>query len=98
MIRFKSLRRWQRRKMNHKAANMSHDIHNIVTDIKQLKMSLSTPLQAGEGIEVYLHSFSISALDGCERSPSHPFALPVGNKRDANWIGNCVGSRAFMDF
>jgi len=27
-----------------------------------------------------------------------PFALLAGKVRDDNWIGNCVGTRAFMDF
>jgi hypothetical protein len=49
MIRFKRLRHCQLRNMNHKSANMSH---NIFTDIKRLKMSLSKPSQAGEGVEV----------------------------------------------
>jgi hypothetical protein len=42
MIGFKTLRHWQHRQMNHKSANISHNIHYIFTCTKQVKMSLST--------------------------------------------------------
>lgn len=91
MIRFKSLRHWESHKTNHKIGNMSHNTHNIVTDIKQLKMSLSTPLQAGEGVEVQLHPFSVSVLDECESLLHAPSALPAGKECDANWMGELCG-------
>jgi len=99
MIRSKNLRHSERYKTNHKTANMSHNTHKVFTDIKQLKMSLSTSLQAGEGVEVQLHPLSVSALDGCERSTSRP-QVPYPQERNAmpTERGNYGGSREFMDF
>jgi hypothetical protein len=50
------------------------------------------------GLEVYLHAFLISALDGDEWSASLPGRFtPRERAPGTNWIGGWVGSRAVLD-
>jgi hypothetical protein len=49
-------------------------------------------------VEVYLHSFLTSALDGDERSASRPGRFtPQGKAPGTHWIGGWVGPRAVLD-
>jgi hypothetical protein len=50
------------------------------------------------GVEVYLHTFLTSALDGGEWSASHPGRFtPRERAPCAHWIGGWVGSRTVLD-
>jgi hypothetical protein len=50
------------------------------------------------GVEVYLHAFLISALDGGEWSASHPGRYTNRERSpDTHWIGGWVGPRAGLD-
>jgi hypothetical protein len=50
------------------------------------------------GVEVQLHAFLTSALDGGDWSASRPgrFA-PTERAPGTHWIGGCVGPRAVLD-
>jgi hypothetical protein len=49
-------------------------------------------------VEVYLHAFLTSALDGGEKSVSRPDLFTSGERaRDTNRIGSWVGLRAGLD-
>jgi len=49
------------------------------------------------GIEVQLHAFLTSALDGGEWSASRPSRLPPRERAPAShWIGGWVGPRAVL--
>jgi hypothetical protein len=50
------------------------------------------------GVEVYLHAFLTSALDGGEWSTSRPGLFnPREKEPDTHWIGGWVGPRAVLD-
>jgi hypothetical protein len=50
------------------------------------------------GVEVWLHAFLTSALDGGERSASRPDRFtPRERAAGTHWIGGWVGPRAFLD-
>jgi hypothetical protein len=50
------------------------------------------------GVEIQLHAFLTSALDGGERSASRPgLFTPRGRAPDTHWIGGWVGPRAVLD-
>jgi len=49
-------------------------------------------------MEVYLHIFSTSALDGDERSVSRPGRFATGEKASGtHWLGGWLGPRAGPD-
>jgi hypothetical protein len=50
------------------------------------------------GVEVWLHAFLTSALDGDERSASRPGRFTPTERAPGNhWIGGRVGSGAVLD-
>jgi hypothetical protein len=51
-----------------------------------------------EGVEVYLHEFKTSALDGGEKSALRPGRFPSCERAPGtHWIGTWVGPKAGMD-
>ena len=59
------------------------------------KLSLYMPGEHRGKVEVYLHSFLISALDGGERSTSGTFRFTPGERTPAiHYLGGRVGPRA----
>jgi hypothetical protein len=55
-------------------------------------------MEAYWGVEVYLHAFLYSALDGGKWSASHPgHFTPREGAPGIHWIGSRVGTRASLD-
>jgi hypothetical protein len=55
-------------------------------------------MKAYWGMELYVHAFFTSALDGGEWSASRPGSfIPREISRDIHWIGAWVGPRAGLD-
>jgi hypothetical protein len=50
------------------------------------------------GVEVYMHAFLNSALDGAELSASNPGRFTSGERDfSTHWVGGWVGRRAGLD-
>jgi hypothetical protein len=55
-------------------------------------------MKAYRGVEVQLHGFLTSTLDGGERSASRPGRfIPTERVPSTHWIGGWVGPRASLD-
>jgi hypothetical protein len=55
-------------------------------------------MKAYGGMEVYLHAFLTSALDGGEWSASRPGRfIPKVRTPGTSWVGGCVGPRTGLD-
>jgi hypothetical protein len=55
-------------------------------------------MKAYWGVEVWLHAFLTSALDGGESSASRPSRFIARERASGiHWIGGSVGSRAGLD-
>ena len=70
---------------------------NCLTDITlgkgKGKLSLHTPWRYTRGVEVWLHSFLTSTLDGGESWSLHSGRFIPGT----NWIGNCLNPGTNLD-
>jgi len=55
-------------------------------------------MKALGGIELWLQSFFVLALDGAEWSASGPPAVPVVKNSGADYVGDWLGPSAGLDF
>ena len=71
--------------------------HCSIVSFSKIKVPAT---QAHTGVELQIYSFLTSALDGCQRSASHPGHFPPGKERRCklNWrVGGPKGSPNILE-